>query len=77
MQSFILFVVIAAGLAGFYGHRQVAARTARNIADVRAVPIDERDAQARRNRAETIGHIKGLYLSGVWYRQLLVPHSGR
>jgi hypothetical protein len=65
MESFVLFVAIGAALAGVYGHRQVGRNTARTIADVRSIPIDESDAHARRARAETVGRIQGLYLSGV------------
>jgi nitrate reductase NapE component len=65
MQSFVLFIVVGAALAGLYGHRQVSKSTARSIADVRAVAINESDAHMRRARAKTIGRIQGLYLSGV------------
>jgi nitrate reductase NapE component len=65
MKSFVLFVVIGAALAGFYGHRQLGPNTARTIADVRSIPINESDAHARRARAATIGWIQGLHLSGV------------
>jgi hypothetical protein len=57
MGSFVLFIIIGAALAGYYGHRQVGANTARSIADVRSIPIDESDAHVRRARAETIGRI--------------------
>ena len=65
MQSFILFVMFGAVLAGFYGHRQVGRNTARSIADVRNVAIDESDVHMRRARAETVGRIQGIYLVGV------------
>jgi hypothetical protein len=65
MESFVLFVVIGAAFAGFYGHRQLGRNTARTIADVKSIPINESDAHAQRARAAAIGRIQGLYLCGV------------
>jgi hypothetical protein len=65
MESFVWSVIVCAVLGGLYGHLEVFRITARTIADVRSIAIDENDAHARRARAETIGRIQGLYFANV------------